>query len=89
MTSLLIEFISDFISPLKTMSLHITFGDEPCSKMMMTKFIVVDTPSSNNAIISQPILNRLRVVVLTYHMMIKFSIKIDIGELKSNPRELR
>ncbi|RRT79131.1 hypothetical protein B296_00025919 [Ensete ventricosum] len=42
MTSSLPRFTSDSISLLEIMSLHVTFGDEPCSKTMINKFMVVD-----------------------------------------------
>lgn len=45
MTSSLTKFMGNSISSLETMSIHITFGDELCSKIVMTKFNVVDIPS--------------------------------------------
>lgn len=45
MISSLTRFMGDFISLLGTMSLHIIFDEEPCSKIMMTKFMVVDIHS--------------------------------------------
>ena len=83
------EFIGDSISPLGTMSLHVTLGDEPCSKTMMTKFIVVDIPSAYNMIISRPTLNRLKAMSSTYHIVIKFPTRIDVGELRSDLKESR
>lgn len=44
MTFLLIEFTSDSILPLGTMKLHITFINESYSKIILTKFIVIDIP---------------------------------------------
>lgn len=87
MTSSLTGFVGDSNSPLGTMSLHITFGDGPCSKMLMTKFMMVDISLEYNAIICQPTLNRVRVVVLTYQMMLKFPTIINIREIKSDPNE--
>lgn len=81
-------FTSNSISSLKTINLHITFGDKLCSKMILTKFMVVDIPSIYNVTIGRPILNRLRVVVSTYYMVIKFSIRTNIEELRSNLKEL-
>ncbi|RRT78232.1 hypothetical protein B296_00005531 [Ensete ventricosum] len=42
MTSSLLGFIGDPISPLGTVTHHITFREEPQSKMLLTKFIMVD-----------------------------------------------
>lgn len=60
-TSLLIWFTSNSISPLGTMSLYIIFDNELYSKMVMTKFIVVDISLAYNIVISWP--TRLRDVV--------------------------
>lgn len=51
-TSLLIWFTSNSISPLGTMSLYIIFDNELYSKMVMTKFIVVDISLAYNIVIS-------------------------------------
>ena len=87
MTSLLIWFMDDSISSLGIMSLHIIFDDEPYSKIVMTKFIVVNIPSAYNVIIGLLTLNWLRVVVLIYHMVMKFPTKTDVRKLRSNPKE--
>lgn len=42
--------------------------------MVMTRFIVVDIPLAYNMIIGRPILNRLKVMISTYQMMMKFLI---------------
>ena len=86
--SSLMVFMGDFIYPLGTISLHITFDEEPCSKIVMTKFIVVKILLAYNVIIGQPTLNRLN-AMMTYYMVMKFSRRTDVGKLKSNPRESR
>lgn len=57
MTSTLTGFIGDSICTLGTTNLHITFGDEPFTKTLMSKFMVVDVPSVYNVIIGHPTLN--------------------------------
>ena len=47
----LMGFMSDSICLLGTTSLHIIFGEEPCSKIVMTKFIVIDILSAYNTIV--------------------------------------
>ena len=42
------EFFNDFVLSLGIVNLHIIFRDKPCSKIILTKFIVVDTPSTYN-----------------------------------------
>lgn len=51
MTFLLMGFTSDSISPIGIMNLYITFGNEPCSKIILAKFMVVDILLTYNAII--------------------------------------
>ena len=51
MTSSSTGFTGDSISPLEIMNLHVTFGDNPCFKIVMTKFMVVDILSIYNVII--------------------------------------
>ena len=87
MTSSLMGFTSDSISPLRTVNLHVMFGDEPFFKMMMVRFMVVNILSAYNIIIGRPMLNRLRAMVLTYHIVIKLPMRIGIGESRRNPRE--
>lgn len=50
--------------------------------------MVVDIPSIYNVVIGHPMPNKLRVIILTYYIVIKFLMRIDIGELRSNMREL-
>lgn len=45
MAPLLMGFTSNSISPLGIVNLYVMFGDEPYSKMVMTRFLVVDIPS--------------------------------------------
>ncbi|RRT31974.1 hypothetical protein B296_00049408 [Ensete ventricosum] len=67
----------------------VTFGGEPKSKTLMVSFIVVKLPSAYNAIIGRPTLNRLRAVVSTYHRILKFPTRTEVGEVRSDPRESR
>lgn len=86
-TSSLMKFTNNSISPFGTMSLHIMFRDEPCSKMVISKFIVINILSTYNATIGETTLNILRAMVLSYHIMMKFLIITSIRELRSNLRE--
>lgn len=49
------RFTDDFISPLGTMNLYVTFKDKSCFKIILTKFVVVDIPPTYNAIIGKEI----------------------------------
>ncbi|RWV95306.1 hypothetical protein GW17_00042078 [Ensete ventricosum] len=85
MTSTLTGFTGDTITPVGITTLPMTFDDEPRTKI----FMVVELPSAYNVIISQPILNKLRLVFSTYHRSMKFPTSAGTGEVRSNPRESR
>ncbi|XP_009388112.2 uncharacterized protein LOC103974935 [Musa acuminata AAA Group] len=87
--SALTAFIGDSISLLGTTMLPITIGEEPRAKTIMTTFMVVDLPSAYNVILGRPTLNRIQVVVSTYHRTIEFPTSARVGEALSNPRESR
>ncbi|RRT60843.1 hypothetical protein B296_00022859 [Ensete ventricosum] len=84
MTSTLTRFTGDAITPIGVATLPVTFGEEPRTKTIMVHFMVVDLPSAYNVIIGQPTLNKLRVIVSTYHRSIKFSTSASPGEIKSD-----
>ncbi|RWV85126.1 hypothetical protein GW17_00053106, partial [Ensete ventricosum] len=67
MSSMLIEFMGDSITPLRITLLPITLGQEPRSKTMMVTFMVVNLPLAHNVILNRPTLNKLRAVISTYH----------------------
>ncbi|KAJ8483716.1 hypothetical protein OPV22_016201 [Ensete ventricosum] len=89
LTSTFTGFIGDFVSPLGTTTIPVTFGGEPRSKTLLVSFMVVKLPSAYNAIIGRPTLNRLRTVVSTYHRILKFPTRVGVGEVRSDPRESR
>ncbi|XP_064963280.1 uncharacterized protein LOC135611572 [Musa acuminata AAA Group] len=80
MASALTGFARDSISPLGTTILPVTIGEEPRAKTIMTTFMVVDLPSAYNVILGRPTLNKLKVMVSTYHRAIKFPTSVGIGE---------
>ncbi|RWV88107.1 hypothetical protein GW17_00049832 [Ensete ventricosum] len=71
------------------MTLLVTFGEEPRTKMVMIPFMVVKLPSAYNVIIGRPSLNKLRAVIFIYHRSMKFPTSVGVGEIKSDPRESR
>ncbi|RWW43394.1 hypothetical protein BHE74_00050959, partial [Ensete ventricosum] len=89
LTSTLTGFTGDFISPMGTTTIPVTFGGEPRSKTLLVSFMVVKLPSAYNTIIGRPTLNRLRAVVSTYHRVLKFPTRAGVGEVRSDPRESR
>ncbi|RRT50974.1 hypothetical protein B296_00036042 [Ensete ventricosum] len=70
MSSTLTGFTNDY-HPLGTIVLPINLRQEPRSKTRMVTFMVVNLPSMYNVILSQSTLNKLRVVISTYHRAMK------------------
>ncbi|RZR72182.1 hypothetical protein BHM03_00011041 [Ensete ventricosum] len=83
MTSSLTGFIGDSISPLGTTTLPVTIEEKPMAKTLMVPFMVVGLPSVYNAILGCSTLNELRMVVSTYHRMMKFPTRVGVGEARS------
>ncbi|XP_065050280.1 uncharacterized protein LOC103978276 [Musa acuminata AAA Group] len=87
--SALTGFTDDSVSPLGTITLPLTLGAPPQTKMVMSTFLVVDLSAAYNAILDRPTLNKIRAVVSTYHQTVKFPTPAGIGEVWGSPRESR
>ena len=55
-------------------NLPVDLGTHPCQHIQVVEFMVVDFPSSYNAIIGRLTLNAIRTVTSTYHLLVKFPI---------------
>ncbi|XP_065003905.1 uncharacterized protein LOC135636207 [Musa acuminata AAA Group] len=64
MTSTLTGFTGDSVSPLETMVLSISIGEEARAKTIITTFMVVDLPLAYNVILGRPTLNKIKAVGL-------------------------
>ncbi|RWV84304.1 hypothetical protein GW17_00053992 [Ensete ventricosum] len=89
MTSTFIGYTGDAIAPLGITTLPVSIMEEPRTKTLMVPFMVVKLPSTYNAIIDRPTLNKLRAAVLTYHRTMNFLASTEVGEARSDPRESR
>lgn len=78
------EFTGECVRAVGTICLPITIGDGPEKATRMVKFIVVDRLSVYNVILGRPTLNALKVVVSTYHMLMKFPNPNGIGIFKGD-----
>ncbi|RZS24414.1 hypothetical protein BHM03_00057478 [Ensete ventricosum] len=85
MTSTLIGFTMDAITPVGITTLPMTFDEELRTKTLVISFMVVELPSAYNMIIDRSTLNKLRAIVSTYHHSIKFPTNVGVGEVKSDP----
>ncbi|XP_065020456.1 uncharacterized protein LOC135645730 [Musa acuminata AAA Group] len=82
MASALIGFMGDSISPLETMALPVTIGEEPRVKTMITTFMVVNLPLTYNIILGRPTLNKSKAVVSTVvGESAWLGLQVDVGSL--------
>ncbi|RDX88135.1 hypothetical protein CR513_30309, partial [Mucuna pruriens] len=71
--------------PIKgTIELETMFGDEAGVKTIPILYTVVDVESSYNIIMGRPILNRLGVVVSTYHFCMKFPVRQAVATVRAD-----
>ena len=66
-------------------TLHLTLGTRPRTRIVKVDFLVVDSPSAYNVILERPTLNKIRVIISTAYLTMKFfteygaimTVKID------------
>jgi hypothetical protein len=85
----LVGFIGEKVLPVGTISLPLTSSSAPMEKTVMTDFLVVDRPSTYNAIVGRPTLNKLMAVTFTYQLKMKFPTEHGTGIVRRNQRETR
>ncbi|XP_016167927.1 uncharacterized protein LOC107610382 [Arachis ipaensis] len=77
------------IKPLGFIPLHTTFGKGAKSKTLSIDFIVIDVGSAYNALIGRTTLNRLRAVVSTLHLCMKFLTSEGIATIRRDQKLAR
>lgn len=80
----LIGFMGDRLLLLGTVSLSVTADMGECQMTRVIDFMVVDCPSTYNAILGRPALNQLRAITLTYHLLMHFPMEKGINEVKGD-----
>ena len=68
----LVSFTGDRIVPLGIITLTLNAGTYPAQVIKEIDFLIVNCPSTYNIILGRPVLNRLRAVMLTYYLKVKF-----------------
>ncbi|XP_073129104.1 uncharacterized protein [Henckelia pumila] len=77
-------FAGHTVQPQGEMLLPITLGAGDVKKTIMTKFTLVEAPSSCNVILGRPAMNALRAVASAYHQKIKFPVGDKVGEVRGD-----
>lgn len=72
------------VQPVGTISLSVVVGAYPRQITKDVNFLVVDCPSSYNAIIGRPTLNSWKVVTSTYHLSVKFPTEHEVGQVQGD-----
>ncbi|XP_073130869.1 uncharacterized protein [Henckelia pumila] len=67
-------FAGHTVQPRGEILLPITLGSGDERKIVMTRFTLVESPSSYNVILGRPTMNAFRAVASTYHQKIKFPV---------------
>ena len=83
-TSPLVSFTWDRIVPRGIVTLTVIAGTYPVQVTKNIDFLIVNFPSTYNIILGRPTLKRLRAVMLTYHLKVKFSIAHGVGEIRGD-----
>ncbi|GAV79169.1 hypothetical protein CFOL_v3_22634, partial [Cephalotus follicularis] len=73
----------------RSINLSVVAGTAPRQTQVEMTFLVVDTPSPYNAIIGRPGLNKLEAIVSTRHLLMKFTTRFGVGEVRGNKEEAR
>ena len=77
----LFEFGGTKVYLLSAVTLPVTVSDYPQQITKDVTFLVIDYSSAYNAILGQPTLNSWKAVTSTYHLMIKFPVEYELGEV--------
>ncbi|CAA0824885.1 Unknown protein, partial [Striga hermonthica] len=72
------------VMPIGEVSLPVALGSGVTRKVWMVRFVVVGAESSYNIIMGRTSLNAFQAVVSTYHMMIKYPVGENVGEIVGN-----
>ena len=85
----LVSFTGDRIVPGGIVTLTVITGTYLAQVNKDTNFLIVNCPSTYNIILERPALNKLRTVMLTYHLKVKFPIAHGVGEIRRPSSSMR
>ena len=83
-TNPIYSFTGDPVIPLARISLSMTLGEKPRQSCVMADFLVIDQPSSFNAVLGRPSLRELKAITGIYHLLMKFPMPHRVGEVKGD-----
>ncbi|RDY13815.1 hypothetical protein CR513_01209, partial [Mucuna pruriens] len=74
-------FAGEHIQIKGLVELNAIFGERGYTRTISVSFMVVDVKASYNIIIGRPALNKLGVVVSTYHLCMKYPVEREVGRV--------
>ena len=83
-------FTGGSLTPIGSIKLAMMVGNCPRISIVMANFLVMDCPSTYNAVLRRPSLNELRAVTFIHHILMKFPMLNGVGQVRgchSNSRE--
>lgn len=80
----LVGFTRDKLYPVRIIMLLVIVGTHPCQVTKAVDFLIVDFPSAYNAIMRRPMLNKMKAITSTYHLLMRFRTKEGVGEIRGD-----
>ena len=77
-------FTGDSVTLMEVISLPMIVGDYPRQSCVMADFMVIDQPSSFDAVLGRPSFKALKVITGIYHLMMKFPSLNGVGQVHGN-----
>lgn len=83
-TTPLVGFTGDKLYPIGVIMLPVIVGASLHQVTKAVDFLVVNCPSTNNAIIGKPTLNKMMTITSTYHLLMCFPTKDGVEEVRGD-----
>ncbi|XP_073120294.1 uncharacterized protein [Henckelia pumila] len=80
----LFGFTGHAICPVGLVHLPLTLGKSNACKTRIVSFIIVDAPSSYNAILGRPVMTTFMAVASALHQKMKFPVGDEVGEVQGD-----
>ena len=77
-------FSGEKVLPLGSIQLVLTLGNPLCHATKTIKFLIAEAPSAYNMLLGRPSLNSIRAIPSSYHMVVKFPTKNEVGMVRGN-----
>ena len=86
---LCMSFSGDKVVFDRSIDLPLSAGGPNYQKALMVKFFVMDAPLIYNIFLGWPTLNELKILVFTHHLLMKFLVGDDVGDVRADQYEAK